>query len=239
VPAGAELVAVTHNETSTGMAWPWDELTAWRDAHPGPLLALDVTSSIASMAMDWTRADVWFGSVQKGFGLPAGLGLLLVGPRARERARELGARRRVAAWQDLHAMAAKIEEGQTVETPNVLAIALLARQMRRWDLAAIDVATREKARLVAQRAGDERFFVRDARWRSLTTHCLLVPSPDDCVRRAREAGFAVGRGYGALRPRSIRIGTFPSVSLRDLDAALHAVFTEGEVSAPPASPSRP
>ena len=146
---GAELIAVTQNETSTGMAWPLAEIAALRAAHPAPLLAVDVTSSFGALATDWTTADVWFGSVQKCLGLPAGLGYVVAGPRALARAAELGASRGVAAWQDLLQLAEKMESGQTVETPNVLAIALLGRRMARWDLAAVEASTRRKAALVA------------------------------------------------------------------------------------------
>src|SRR6185295_7372512 len=92
IHAGTELIAVTHNETATGLMWPDDELTALRAAHPEPLLAVDVTSSFGGMAMRWTDADVWFGSVQKCLGLPSGMGYVVAGPRAMESAKRVGAR---------------------------------------------------------------------------------------------------------------------------------------------------
>ena len=49
-------------------------------------------------------------------------------PRALDRARAIGPARNVAGWQDLGAMAERIKFGETVETPNAIAIALLGRQ---------------------------------------------------------------------------------------------------------------
>jgi len=224
-PDDVELIAVTHNETSTGMAWPLAEIASLRAAHPGALLAVDVTSSFGALATDWTTADVWFGSVQKCLGLPAGLGFMVVGPRALARARERGAARGVAAWQDLVALAGKMETGQTVETPNVLAIALLGRRMARWDLAEIERATRRKAALVASADLPWTPFVADASWRSPTVHCMTVDDPAPWHARALAAEFRLGRGYGDLRDRCVRIATFPAHSEQDVADLLAALGT--------------
>jgi phosphoserine aminotransferase len=219
----AELIAVTHNETSTGMAWPRSELAALRVSHPGPLLAVDVTSSFGALTMDWSHADVWFGSVQKCLGLPAGLGFVIAGPRALERARGFGSSRGVAAWQDLTVLAAKMESGQTVETPNVLALALLGRRMARWDLAEVEAATLRKGEVIAAAALPWRPYIEDAPWRSRTVHCMVVDDPPAWHRRALDAGFRLGKGYGVLLDRCIRIATFPAHGEDDVAAVLAAL----------------
>jgi phosphoserine aminotransferase len=223
VPDDVDLVAVTHNETSTGAAWPRAALAAWRAAHPRPLFAVDVTSSFGALAMDWSVADAWFGSVQKCLGLPAGLGFALIGPRVLDRCREIGSRSEVAPWQDMIRMADKIVTGETVETPNVLAIALLGRQMARWDLDAVEAATLAKARLVADCALPWTPYVEDAAWRSPTVHCMAVTDPAAWHARALEAGFRLGGGYGELKERCIRIATFPAHSLTDVQDLLTAL----------------
>ena len=220
IPPDAELVAVTHNETSTGGAWPLDEIAALRAAHRRPLVAVDVTSSFGALATDWRMADVWFGSVQKCLGLPAGLGYLVAGPRALERARALGSARRVAPWQDLPAMAERMTTGQTFETPNVLAIALLGRRMARWDLAAVEAATRRKAERIAAAALPWRPYVAAPAWRSATVHCMAVDDPAAWRARAAAAGFVLGGGYGPLAATCVRIATFPAHGEHDVDALL-------------------
>ena len=222
-PGSSELIAITHNETSTGAMWPADELRALREQHPEPLLAVDVTSSFGAMGMDWTQADCWFGSVQKCLGLPPGLGFVVLGPRAIERATAFGHARRVPAWRDLLVLLEKIELGDTFETPNVLGLALLDRQMARWDLTAVERQTREKARLVADAMGDARFFVRDPAWRSLTVHNLDVGDPAPFHERARAAGFELGLGYGPCKKHCFRLGTFPAVGPDDVRRVLEAI----------------
>lgn len=222
-PRVPELIAVTHNETSTGVLWPDAELRALRDAYPDPLLAVDVTSSFGAMAMDWTCADYWFASVQKCLGLPPGLALAIVGPRVVERAQAFGPARRVPAWRDLLVLLEKIEVGDTFETPNVLDLALLDRQMDRWDLAAVEADTRAKTQLVAEAMGDARFFVRDPAWRSLTVHNLDVGDPAPLHQRARAAGYELGLGYGPLKTHCIRIATFPALTQADVAGMLDAI----------------
>jgi phosphoserine aminotransferase len=221
IPAIAELVAVTHNETATGLMWPADQLAELRAEHPDPLIAVDVTSSFGGVAMRWTDADVWFGSVQKCLGLPSGMGYLVVGPRAMEAAKRIDAR--VSAWQSFASMAEKMDAWQTVETPNVLAIALLARQMKRWDLARIERETREKAALLYGASLPWTPYVEDAAWRSPTVACFRVDEPKRWIEKAAAAGFALGSGYSELKPTTVRVANFPAVSadvMRRLLAAL-------------------
>jgi len=228
IPAGTQLLSVTHNETSTGMLWPADELGRLRarlDAsHPDTLLAVDATSSMGGVPIDFRIADVWFASVQKALGLPAGLALVVVSPRAVERARALGDGRRVAPWQDLPVMAEKMETGQTYDTPNILGLALLGRAMEGADGAAMAGHCCALTGLVndAVTSGrlDADFFVEEEGWRSATVHNLVVEHPAEAIRRARKAGFVIGSGYRNLKDRCIRIATFPAHRTEHLEALL-------------------
>jgi phosphoserine aminotransferase len=214
IPATCELVAVTHTETSSGLAWPADELKALRRAHPRPLLAVDATSAASGVVLPWEAADVWFFSVQKCLGLPAGLGLVLAGPRALAAAAEPP--RAVAAWQSLPVLVERMERGETVETPNVLAIALLAKRLARLDLAAVAAETGAKAELLYGATLPWRPFVEAVPWRSPTVGNFVVEDPAGWHARAAAAGFQLGRGYGELRDSCVRIANFPATSRADL-----------------------
>lgn len=231
IPDGVELLTVTHNETSTGMLWPVEALERVRErlsrGHPDALFAVDATSSLGGVAIDFGLGDIWFASVQKALGLPAGLALVIAGPRALERAAAVGTDRRVAPWQDLPLMAAKIESGQTFETPSVLGIALLGRQMARVELGQAVARSRGLAEQVAEAGASGRldydWFVEDAAWRSPTVQNLVVADPAGWSARARSAGFLLGSGYGDLKSRCIRIATFPSHEPGDVAALLDAL----------------
>ena len=226
VPDSAELLAITHAETSTGRMWPAEEIASLRARYPEPLLTVDATSTFGAVRSTWTDADVWLGSVQKCLGLPAGLGYAIVSPRVLERAEALGPARKVASWQDMLVMKKRIEGGETVETPNVFDIALLERQAARLDLAQVEAETRAKCALMGEVMGDARFFVRDPAWRSWTVHNLLADDPAAWQAAAREAGAVIGAGYGPLKPRCIRIATFPAVSYADTERVLRAIAAQ-------------
>lgn len=215
-----ELIALTDNETSTGQRWPTADREALARRYPDALVAVDVTSSFGAFAMDWTTADLFFGSVQKCLGCPAGLGFVIASPRAVERAREA---RGVAPWQSLEQLAERIREGATVETPNVLGIALLGRVMARWDLTAAEQRVRAHAEAVWEAPLAARFHVDNPAWRSPTVHNLAVDDPARWLRRAADAGFQLGRGYGALADTCVRIATFPAHRPEDVARLLSAL----------------
>jgi phosphoserine aminotransferase len=223
VPATAELLTLTHAETSTGRMWPAEEISALRARFPGPLLAVDATSTFGALQSRWTDADVWLGSVQKCLGLPSGLGYLIVSPRILERAAQLGDERNVASWQDLLVMKARHEAGETVETPNIFGIALLEKQAPRIDLARWAAETKTKADLVRRYMGDERFYVTDPAWRSWTVHNLRTNEPEKWKQAALAAGAVLGAGYGPLKTSCVRIATFPAVSVAETEKMLRAL----------------
>jgi phosphoserine aminotransferase len=223
VPGSAELMTLTHAETSTGRMWPASEIQSLRERYPEPLLAVDATSTFGAIQSRWTDADVWLGSVQKCLGLPSGLGFAVVSPRILERAAQLGDKRRVASWQDLLVMKKRHDAGETVETPNIFAIALLEKQAERIDLPRVEADTYAKVQLMQELMGDDRFYVTDPAWRSWTVHNLLTDDPEQWKRVALEAGAVIGAGYGPLKSSCVRIATFPGVSLADTERVLRAI----------------
>ncbi len=230
IPADTELVSLTYNETSTGvMAMDTDVATA-RTLCPHALLCVDVTSIAGMKCLQIADADTWFFSVQKGFGLPAGLGVLIVSPRVLARAREL--RRRGTDRAGLFAfgdMADLMDKSaQTLNTPNVLGIHLLQRQLERWNSSGGAAIREEQARSRSGalyrmlEKGPWTPFVRDPLRRSLSVVCLQG-EPQDIARlheRAAERGLELGRGYGALRETTARIAVFPGLT----DAHLYTLF---------------
>ena len=130
IPEGTELLAMTQNETSTGARIPPAEvhLLADRVRGAGGLVAVDLVTGWPTEPVDPARIDAGFFSVQKGFGLPAGLGVIVASPALVERARERQGRgRAVGPFFHLSALADAAERHETVATPNTLAIRLLAR----------------------------------------------------------------------------------------------------------------
>ena len=90
IPDNTELLAVTHNETSTGVSLPVPWIHGLKEKQPQVLLAVDAVSSLPYPDFDLRVVDSLFFSVQKGFGLPAGLGVWIVNERCIAKAEALG-----------------------------------------------------------------------------------------------------------------------------------------------------
>lgn len=220
IDSDVELIAITHNETATGLMWPHKELSAIRMAYPSPLIAVDVTSTFGSVSMDWEDADVWFGSVQKCLGLPSGLGYLIVNPRAFETGLKA---KNIASWQSFKYLDEKMKVYQTPETPNMMAIALLARKMEKWNLAEIEKAREKKAKLLYEAPLDWKSYVQSKEWRSSTVPSFLVNDPKSWQKKALAANMVLGEGYGPLKSIAIRIANFPAITVSHIETLIAAL----------------
>ena len=65
VPKSTELISVTQNETSTGVAIPIEDIGQLRENNPNPLLAIDAVSSLPIPIFDFNQIDSLYFSVQK------------------------------------------------------------------------------------------------------------------------------------------------------------------------------
>ena len=89
IAAEPELVAITHNETSTGVQQPLPHLEVLRSRFPEALLSVDVVSSFPLVNLPFETIDMAYFSVQKCLGLPAGLGVWIINQPSIERALSL------------------------------------------------------------------------------------------------------------------------------------------------------
>lgn len=228
VPDASELIAVTHNETSNGTTVGQSILAEIKNQHPDKLLAVDATSSMAGVALDFGQADVWYASVQKCFGLPAGMAVMACSPKAMESAAGIGERRHYNSLLYLQEMMKKY---QTTYTPNVLNIYLLMRVMEQRP----DIVVTQ--RMLKQRyqgwldtlAGvpEVELLVNNEAVRSLTVIPFTASkSFIDRVRRlAREQGMVLGNGYGPWKESSLRIANFPALEADEIDRLREFFFS--------------
>lgn len=213
VPGETELIAITHNETSTGLMWPVSDIEALRKRWPEPILAVDVTSSFGAVVFQYDCADIWFGSVQKVLGLPAGLGFMIVSPRALDKAKSIN-QKSVPAWMDLNRLDELYMKPQTFETPSALHLAMLNRVLEDWDVQSVFSSTVKKAErlysVLIQKPMNAVPFVKSPHWRSMTVACFEVENPEQWHELALAEGFVLGKGYGTWKKTQVRIANFPA-----------------------------
>ena len=84
-----ELLCVTYSETSNGTQVSNDLIKELKNDNPDQLIAVDATSAMAGSKLAFENADVWFASVQKCFGLPAGMAVMVLSPEAVKRSQDI------------------------------------------------------------------------------------------------------------------------------------------------------
>ena len=230
MPKKTELIAITHNETSTGVSIPLQDIETLRKIYPKVLIAVDIVSSAPYVNLDFSQVDIAFFSVQKGFGLPAGMGVLIANERAMEKARFLKKKGvNIGSYHSFSSLLEKAENYQTPETPNVLGMYLLQKvtndmliyrsssRAKSRDLVGIDAIraeTDKKAKLIYNffdRHPQYKPFVKDNRFRSKTTIAIDVKGDTKKIlAKLEKKGLVVSSGYGKFKEDHIRIATFPA-----------------------------
>lgn len=220
IGADYDLIAITQNETANATQVRMKTIADIAHKYPDKLIAVDTTSSMGGIEFNFDKADIWYASVQKCFGLPAGLGVLLVSPRAISKAAKKGENGR---YNSLNFMLENAAQYQTHYTPNVFGIYLLKRVLQ--DLEEIQhvesrlVARMRKLEDAIANTAKFRMLVQNAETRSTTV--LAVEGKEEFISQIKKAaekeGMQLGGGYGPLKPTSFRIANFPAITAAEMD----------------------
>lgn len=220
IPSDTELLAVTHNETSTGVSLPLDYIYNLRSKSPKALLAVDAVSSLPFPDFDYTKLDSVFFSVQKGFGLPAGLGVWMANDACLAKADALLSKGiSIGSYHTLPGLQSFAVKNQTPETPNVLSIYLLGKvvqDMLRRGISNIRKETEYKAALLYHTLENHptlKPFVTDKAFQSKT---VIVANCGDQTEKITtkllEKDMQPGDGYGPSKKTQLRFANFPTHS---------------------------
>jgi len=215
----AELICLVQNETSNGTQILNHTIQSIKEKFPKQLIAVDATSSLAGIKLEISNADIWLASVQKCFGLPAGLGLLICSPKAIDKALSVNENNH---YNSLPFLIEKMKVKQTSYTPNVLGIYLLMKVMS--EVPAISTVTK----ITKERANNwYRFFesfesvqllVENKAVRSDTV--IAVMGEEDQIatikNKAKKEGLLLGNGYGAWAKNTFRIANFPAITDKEI-----------------------
>ena len=214
-----EVICLTQNETSNGTQVSNTVIAAVQKNNPHHLIAVDSTSSMAGVRLNFLAADVWFASVQKCFGLPAGLGVMLVSPKGMEAVQRIHEARH---YNSLTLMADMMAKWQTPCTPNVLGIYLLMRTLQdRGPISDIDKEIKARAdawHSFLKSSKVLKSLVSNPAVRSQTVVAVKTdPGRVEKIKKeAEKNGFLLGDGYGALKKDTFRIANFPALRKKEI-----------------------
>jgi phosphoserine aminotransferase len=220
IPAGTELIAVTHNETSTGVSMPLEFIYRLREKNPDALLVVDAVSSLPFPDFDYTKLDSVFFSVQKGFGLPAGLGVWMVNERCIAKAGHLLSKKiSIGSFHSIPSLLSHAVKNQNPETPNVLGMYLLGEVIADFNRRGISNIRKEaeyKSTLLYQALNQHALinpFVRDKVLQSKTVIVAETGEHTEAITKfLQQKGMHPGDGYGAFKKSQLRFANFPTHS---------------------------
>ncbi len=231
IPEWVEMINFTHNESSTGVMQPLAVVYEYKRNNPDKLVTLDVVSSAPFPELDFTFLDAVYFSVQKGMGLPAGLGVLIAGEAVLQKAvRKLERGKSIGSYHRFTDVWEKAKDSQTVETPNIMGIYLLgkvAEDMLRKGVQQIREDILQKQKIIERitKISDKfSFFVKEEPFCSPTVITIEAgEKAAEYIKIADSEGLVIGSGYGKLKSTQIRIANFPAHTLEDF-ALLEKLF---------------
>ncbi|WNB17309.1 alanine--glyoxylate aminotransferase family protein [Marivirga arenosa] len=213
-----ELIALTHNETSNGYAIPENYQKYIRDLFPDSLIAYDATSSMAGYDLNWDLGDIWYASVQKCFGLPSGMAIMIVSPKAIGVAKEIGDNK---FYNSFNFVLKNARKNETHYTPNISNIFLLNRLMQNVEnIRAIYNNLIERKELFFNQLTEIDYLapiITNPEFQSDTVFCLSSNERKlkTIKQVADKKGFILGNGYGELKDTTLRIANFPAIPNQD------------------------
>jgi phosphoserine aminotransferase len=224
--AEVDLYALTHNETSTGVAM---EVHRPSGAGPGQLVAVDGTSAAGGLRVDPHRFDAYYFAPQKCFASDGGLWVALLSPAALDRVARIAAGGRwVPAFLDLGIAIDNSVKNQTYNTPALATLLLFVEQVEwflehgglEWAAARCDRSA-EILYTWAEQSDFATPFVGKPSERSHVVGTVDFVDAVDAMAVAkvlRANGIVDTEPYRKLGRNQLRVAMFPAIDPEDVAA---------------------
>ncbi|NLB33990.1 MAG: alanine--glyoxylate aminotransferase family protein, partial [Tissierellia bacterium] len=222
-----DLVTITHNETSTGVMNPIDEISKVIKKYPQVIFCVDAVSSAAGVKIETDKLgiDICITSSQKALGLPPGLSICTISERAVEKARTVKNR---GFYLDLVQLydTIKTKDYQYPSTPNLSLMFALNYQLElimeeglenRFNRhLAMAEYTRNWAKKYFSLFPDEKYASVTLTTVKNTRHISVKELNEQLGKR----GFVISNGYGNLKEKTFRIAHMADLTLEDVKELL-------------------
>lgn len=224
--AGVDAYALTHNETSTGVAM---NISRPVGADADSLVLVDATSGAGGLAVDAKDFDAYYFAPQKSFASDGGLWLAILSPAAIRRVAKIQESKRwIPASLDLQIAIDNSRLDQTYNTPALATLFLLNNQIewlnKNGGLAWATSRTSDSARCLYEWAESSTFatpFVTDPAMRSNVVGTIDFADHIDASTVAkvlRAHDIVDTEPYRKLGRNQLRIAMFPAIDPADIEA---------------------
>lgn len=225
-----DLATITHNETSTGVMNPLEEISQVIKDFPEVVFCVDAVSSMAGtkIEVDKLGIDICITSTQKCFGLPPGMAMASVSQKAIEAAKNVKNRGYYLDLLELYNYIQK-KDYQYPSTPALSIMYAMDYQLDR--ILEEGLENRYKRHL------DMAQYVRD--WAKKNFE--LFPKEEyasntvTAIKNTRgidiswlnkelgESGYQISNGYGDLKDKTFRISHMGDYTMEDVEGLLETI----------------
>ena len=225
-----DLITITHNETSTGVMNPVEEIAEVMKKYPEVVWCMDAVSSLGGTKIEVDRlgVDICITSTQKCLGLPPGLAICSFSEKARNAASKVQFRGTYLDLLELYNYILK-KDYQYPSTPSlshmfaldyqldrILEEGLENRFARRLEMAGIVRAwAKENFALFAEEkyASNTLTTVKNTRGISVA----------ELNKKLGEHGYMISNGYGALKEATFRIAHMADTTVEEIKTLLSLI----------------
>lgn len=226
-----DLIAITHNETSTGVMNPIEEIAQVIKKYPEIVFCVDTVSSAGGtkIEVDKLGIDICITSTQKALGLPPGLSICTFSEKAKERAEKVQFR---GTYLDLLALYKYIQKKdyQYPSTPSISHMFALDYQLN-YILNEEGLENRFKRHIdmaeVVREWAEEYFEVFPERgyWSNTLTNIKNTRGIDVGAlnKELGNRGLQISNGYGKLKDQTFRIAHMADCTVEDVKELLENI----------------
>jgi len=225
-----DLITITHNETSSGIMNPVEEIAEVMKKYPEVIFCVDAVSSLGGtkIEVDKLGIDICITSSQKCLGLPPGLSLCSISEKALEAARKVKFR---GTYLDLLQIYEYIQKNdyQYPSTPSLSHMFALDYQLDKILKEGPDnrfARHTEMANYVRAWAKEKFALLAQEEFASDTVTCVKNNreiSVGDLNKALGERGFMISNGYGKLKDKTFRIAHMAEATLSEIKELLSLI----------------
>ncbi|NLC65649.1 MAG: alanine--glyoxylate aminotransferase family protein [Clostridium sp.] len=225
-----DLITITHNETSTGVMNPLDDISRVLKDYPNVIWCVDAVSSMGGtkIEVDKLGIDICITSTQKSLGLPPGLAIASMSEKAVKAAEKVKNR---GTYFDLLTIynVIKNKDHQYPSTPNLPLMYALDYQLDKMLKEGLDNIYKrhlEMANYVRKWAKENFEIFPNEKYSSDTVTAIKNTKNIDIptfIKNVEEKGYIISNGYGDLKNKTFRIAHMGDYSLEDVKALINTM----------------
>lgn len=225
-----DLITITHNETSTGITNPLEEISKVVKKYPDIIWCLDAVSSMGGVKIEVDRlgVDICIASTQKAMGLPPGLAIASMSEKAVKAAEKVENR---GVYFDLLAIYKYIKkkDHQYPSTPSISSMYALGYQLDKILEEGLENRYKrhlEMAEYVREWAKEKFELFPDERYSSNTLTAIRNTRGIDVSnlnKKLGEKGYLISNGYGDLKDKTFRISHMGDYTIEDVQGLIQTI----------------